>query len=110
MLFQILEHSVYEGTNVTVTCIATGAKPSAYIYWNSDPEISQDDIHEQISREENGITFKTTNRITFQAKSQLTSLSCFASNKVLDDKKRIHLKKDTTINVKYRPIIEKSTR
>ncbi len=29
------ETTVYEGKNVTVTCIASGAKPPAYIYWNS---------------------------------------------------------------------------
>jgi hypothetical protein len=32
---------VFEGKNVTVTCVATGAKPPAYIYWNSDPELFQ---------------------------------------------------------------------
>ena len=87
-----------------------GAKPPAYIYWNSDPELFQDDTHEEISREENGVTFRTVNRLTFQAKRQLTSLSCFASNKVLDEKKSIHLKRDTTINVKYKPVVQKLPR
>ena len=104
------DNTVYEGKNVTVTCIASGAKPPAYIYWNSDPELSQEDTHEDITRESNGLTFRTTNRLTFQAKRQLTSLSCFASNKVLDEKKAIHLKRDVTILVKYRPVIEKPPR
>ena len=104
------EHTVYEGKNVTVTCIASGAKPPAYIYWNSDPELFQDDTHEEITREVNGVTFKTVNRLTFQARRQLTSLSCFASNNVLDEKKAIHLKRDTTINVKYKPVVEKLPR
>lgn len=104
------ENTVYEGKNVTVTCIASGAKPPAYIYWNSDPELLQEDTHEDVTRETNGLTFKTTNRLTFQARRQLTSLSCFASNKVLDEKKAIHLKRDVTINVKYKPVVEKPAR
>jgi len=75
-----------------------------------DPELFQDDTHEEITREVNGVTFKTVNRLTFQARRQLTSLSCFASNKVLDEKKAIHLKRDTTINVKYKPVVEKLAR
>ena len=32
---------VPEGGRLSVTCIAKGAKPQAYIYWNSEPELSK---------------------------------------------------------------------
>ena len=49
-----------------------------------------------------GHTFTTTNELRFEARRRLTSLSCFASNKVLDDSKGIPLRRDTTISVNYR--------
>lgn len=98
-----------EGLKMSVTCVAKGAKPPAYVYWNSDPALSFDDIHEEVSRESNGLTFTTTNRLTFQAQRKLTSLSCFASNQVLDQKHAVHLKRTTTINVKFRPEIVTET-
>ena len=67
---------------------------------------SQDDIHEEVTREDNGLTFQTLNRLTFKAQRELTSLSCFASNSALDDRKGVHhLKQTTTINVKFKPEI-----
>ena len=30
-----------EGGKISITCIAKGAKPQAYIYWNSEPELSK---------------------------------------------------------------------
>ena len=63
----------------------------------------QDDTHEEITRERNGLTFQTLNRVTFKAHRELTSLSCFASNKAMDDRKSTHLKETTTINVKFSP-------
>ena len=98
-----------EGDKMTVTCIAKGAKPEAKIYWNSEPPLNMNDTYEEYDRESNGWTFTTTNRLTFKAQRQLTSLSCFAYNKVLATKKGVHLKRATTINVKYRPEIERST-
>ena len=67
----------------------------------------QDDIHEEVTREDNGLTFQTLNRLTFSAQRELTSLSCFASNKALDERKGVHLKQTTTINVKFKPEILK---
>ena len=96
---------VDEGGKISITCIATGAKPQAHIYWNSDPPLNFDDIHEETKREENGLTFTTTNTLTFEAERELTSLSCFASNSVLDNKKETPLKRATNIHVKYKPEI-----
>ena len=53
------------------------------------------------------MTFQTLNRLTFSAQRELTSLSCFASNKALDERKGTHLKQTTTINVKFKPEILK---
>ena len=100
------EAAVDEGGKISITCIAKGAKPQAYIYWNSDPPLNFDDIHEETKREENGLTFTTINTLSFEAERQLTSLSCFASNSVLDDKKEPPLKRATNIHVKYKPEIE----
>ena len=97
---------VDEGGKISITCIAKGAKPQAHIYWNSDPPLNFDDIHEETKREENGLTFTTINTLTFEAERELTSLSCFASNSVLDNKKETPLKRATNIHVKYRPEIE----
>ena len=55
----------------------------------------------------NGDTFDTINQLTFQAERKLTSLSCFASNRVLDEQKATHLTQATTINVRYKPRVEK---
>ena len=95
-----------EGGKISITCIAKGAKPQAHIYWNSDPPLNFDDIHEETKREENGLTFTTINTLTFEAERQLTSLSCFASNSVLDNKKESPLKRATNIHVKYKPEID----
>ena len=38
---------VDEGGKISITCIAKGAKPQAHIYWNSDPPLNFDDIHEE---------------------------------------------------------------
>ena len=103
---EVNEAAVDEGGKISITCIAKGAKPQAYIYWNSDPPLNFDDIHEETKREENGLTFTTINTLTFEAERQLTSLSCFASNSVLDDKKGTPLKRATNIHVKYKPEIE----
>ena len=97
---------VDEGGKISITCIAKGAKPQAHIYWNSDPPLNFDDIHEETKREENGLTFTTINTLTFEAERELTSLSCFASNSVLDNKKETPLKRATNIHVKYPPEIE----
>ena len=97
---------VDEGGKIRITCIAKGAKPQAHIYWNSDPPLNFDDIHEETKREENGLTFTTINTLTFEAERELTSLSCFASNSVLDNKKETPLKRATNIHVKYKPEIE----
>ena len=97
---------VDEGGKISITCIAKGAKPQAHIYWNSDPPLNFDDIHEETKREENGLTFTTINTLTFEAERELTSLSCFASNSVLDNKKESPLKRATNIHVKYPPEIE----
>ena len=97
---------VDEGGKISITCIAKGAKPQAHIYWNSDPPLNFDDIHEETKREENGLTFTTINTLTFEAERELTSLSCFASNSVLDNKKETPLKRATNIHVKFRPEIE----
>ena len=94
------------GDRMTVTCIAKGAKPEAKIYWNSEPPLNMNDTFEEYDREPNGWTFTTANRLTFKAQRQLTSLSCFAYNKVLAQRKGVHLKRATTINVKYKPEIE----
>ena len=66
---------------------------------------TQDDIHEEVTRESNGLTFQTLNRLTFSAQKELTSLSCFASNDALDKRQGVHLKQTTTINVKFKPEI-----
>ena len=95
-----------EGGKISITCIAKGAKPQAHIYWNSDPPLNFDDIHEETKREENGLTFTTINTLTFEAERELTSLSCFASNSVLDNKKETPLKRATNIHVKFRPEID----
>merc|ERR1712050_377796 len=97
--------NVQEGARLSVTCIAKGAKPQAYIYWNSNPQFNKDDIHEEVTRESNGLTFQTLNRLTFSAQKELTSLSCFASNDALDKRQGVHLKQTTTINVKFKPEI-----
>ena len=97
---------VDEGGKKRITCISKGAKPQAHIYWNSDPPLNFDDIHEETKREENGLTFTTINTLTFEAERELTSLSCFASNSVLDNKKETPLKRATNIHVKYKPEIE----
>ena len=96
-----------EGDKLTVTCMASGAKPEAKIYWNSEPPLNMNDTSETYVRESNGWTFNTTNRLTFRAQRQLTSLSCFAYNKVLSKSKGAHLKKATVINVRYKPHIER---
>jgi hypothetical protein len=41
------------------------------------------------------------------AERGLISLSCFASNRVLDERKGTPLKQDTTISVNYRPRVER---
>ena len=87
---QLIEVFTHKGGKVSVTCVAQGAKPAAYIYWNSEPELDLNDIHEEVS--ERGDTFQTLNRLTFPAERKLTSLSCFAANQVLDEKKGQHLK------------------
>ena len=51
-----------------VTCIARGAKPAAYIYWNSEPELDLNDIHEEVTKI--GHTYQTLNQLTFQVKHQ----------------------------------------
>ena len=33
--------NVQEGARLSVTCIAKGAKPQAYIYWNSNPQFNK---------------------------------------------------------------------
>ena len=60
-----------------------------------------------MTREDNGLTFQTLNRLTFSAQRELTSLSCFATNDALDARKGVHLKQTTIINVKYKPEILK---
>ena len=66
----------------------------------------QEDIHEEVTRESNGLTFQTLQRLTFPAQKELTSLSCFAANAALDERDGQHLKQTTTINVKYKPEIQ----
>ena len=39
-----------EGRKVTVRCVASGAKPAAEIYWNSEPEMDLSDVREEIKR------------------------------------------------------------
>ncbi len=49
--------------------------------------------------------------LTFDAELRgLISLSCFASNRVVDDRRATHLRRDTTINVSYRPRVERKAR
>ena len=40
---------VAEGGMMTVTCVAKGAKPEAYIYWNSEPPIDFGEPEEDVS-------------------------------------------------------------
>lgn len=98
---------VDEGATVTVTCVAKGAKPPAKIYWNSVPAMDLTDFVEEVTKR--GYTYETLNQLTFKAERRLTSLSCFASNMVLDETKATHLTRATTINVKYRPEIDSTT-
>ena len=45
--------------------------------------------------------------IYYSAQRALTSLSCFAYNKVLENNRGVHLQKATVINVKYAPDVER---
>ncbi len=40
---------VAEGGTMTVTCVARGAKPAAYIYWNSEPPLDLTNTVEEVS-------------------------------------------------------------
>lgn len=62
-----------------VTCIARGAKPAAYIYWNSEPELDLNDIHEEVTKI--GHTYQTLNQLTFQVGDQDNFL--FASHELI---------------------------
>ncbi|CAB4056380.1 Speract receptor,Guanylate cyclase 32E,Receptor-type guanylate cyclase gcy-28,Receptor-type guanylate cyclase gcy-1,Receptor-type guanylate cyclase gcy-4,Receptor-type guanylate cyclase gcy-20,Heat-stable enterotoxin receptor,Olfactory guanylyl cyclase GC-D,Atrial natriuretic peptide receptor 2,Atrial natriuretic peptide receptor 1,Receptor-type guanylate cyclase gcy-13,Retinal guanylyl cyclase 2,Receptor-type guanylate cyclase gcy-12,Receptor-type guanylate cyclase gcy-29,Receptor-type guanylate cyclase G len=92
-----------EGVTFTVACNARNAKPPAYIYWNSEPLLNFDNVTE-IS-EPFGNAFQTTSLLTFVTQRHLISLSCFASNDLLDRLEGTHLRVDTTINVRYKPRI-----
>ena len=83
-----------------------GAKPAAFIYWNSEPPVDLSNFITEVTP--NGNAFDTINQLTFRAERKLTSLSCFASNQVLDEQKGVHLTQATTINVRYRPRIDKA--
>ncbi len=97
---------VDEGGLLTVTCVARGAKPAASIYWNSEPAVADADEVTEVTP--NGRrAFDTVNQLTFRATRKLTSLSCFASNSVVDEQKVIHLTQATTINVRYKPRIQR---
>ena len=96
--------AVDEGGRLTLTCVARGAKPPAYVYWNSEPAMDLADATEEVTQAPDG-TFETLNQLTFRAERRLTSLSCFASNRVIDDAGGVHLKRATTVNVKFRPEI-----
>ena len=39
-----------EGRKVTVRCVASGARPAAEIYWNSEPEMDLSDVIEETKR------------------------------------------------------------
>ena len=39
-----------EGRQVTVKCVASGAKPAAEIYWNSEPEMDLSNVREDTKR------------------------------------------------------------
>jgi hypothetical protein len=53
---------VAEGARVTVQCVAAGARPPAYIYWNSEPELDLNDSREEIVR--TATTFTTVNQVS----------------------------------------------
>ncbi len=46
--------SVAEGGVMTVTCVARGAKPAAYIYWNSEPELNLTNTVEEVNKIKKG--------------------------------------------------------
>ncbi len=46
--------SVAEGGVMTVTCVARGAKPAAYIYWNSEPELNLTNTVEEVNNKKRG--------------------------------------------------------
>ena len=46
--------------------------------------------------------------ISYSAQRALTSLSCFAYNKVMERNRGVHLQKATVINVKYKPEVERN--
>ena len=90
-----------EGETVHVTCVASGAKPAAKIYWNSEPKLIPNETQEEVK--DVGHTYKTVNTLTFKAgRNKLTSVSCWASNKVTNG---THLKEAAAINIYYSPEI-----
>ncbi len=48
--------SVAEGGVMTVTCVARGAKPAAYIYWNSEPELNLTNTVEEVNKRQKETT------------------------------------------------------
>lgn len=54
--------SVAEGGVMTVTCVARGAKPAAYIYWNSEPELNLTNTVEEVNNKKKGETGRNKRR------------------------------------------------
>ncbi len=85
---------------VRASCVAAGARPPAYIYWNSVPEADLSDAVDTVTKR--GETYETTSVLRFRAaERRLTSLSCFASNAVLDRQRGVHLSRAATVSVRY---------
>ncbi|XP_023321779.1 nectin-4 [Eurytemora carolleeae] len=109
LVLQPVHQHVDEGGRITLTCTAVQGRPAPYVYWNSEPEIKElKDAKER--KQKTNHTYSTTSTVTIKARRELASISCFASNKVMDDKKISHLSRSANLNVKFPPEISRKGR
>ena len=68
---------VPEGGRLSVTCIAKGAKPQAYIYWNSEPELSK--VSQTLARRLHCYCLLSIQRDNFNFQQTAKNLHSFSS-------------------------------
>ncbi|XP_054282602.1 hemicentin-1-like isoform X3 [Macrosteles quadrilineatus] len=100
-----VEHHVVQGTNVLLQCLVVGARPAATITWyNGTNPIPANSTERQMQTDG---TFDTVSSLSFTATrfENGGSLTCEATNDVMESRNEVPMRDNIKLEVMYPPIV-----
>ncbi|XP_063885393.1 B-cell receptor CD22-like isoform X4 [Scylla paramamosain] len=100
------ESPLHEGEEVTLECVARGARPKAIITWLNGTVPVKDAVTEVNMETDN--TYESRSRLQFHATrfENERTFTCEVTNVVLENRNQKPMRREVTLDVRYVPIVK----